>query len=114
MGDLNNYIPDIIDQLKNININKVVLFGSLANGTYDDGSDIDLLVILDSDQISQNFNERMNNKLLVRRAIYDISKEIPIDILVYTKKEYEIIEKDNSSFFNEIALNGKVLYEKAS
>ena len=114
MRNLNEYIPTIIDQLKNIDINKIVLFGSLATDSYDNGSDIDLLVILDSDNISQNFDEKMRNKLLVRRAIYEISKEIPIDLLVYTKKEFEIIEQNKTSFFNDITSNGKVLYEKAS
>ncbi len=56
----------------------------------------------------------MQNKLLVRKCIYDISKKIPIDLLVYTKKEYEIIKENPNSFFKEISVTGKTLYEKAS
>mgnify|MGYP006301021465 CR=1 FL=1 len=49
---------------------------------------------------------------MVRKCIYDISKEIPIDLLVYTRKEYEIIEHNKNSFFKEIDVTGTVLYEK--
>lgn len=56
----------------------------------------------------------MHNKLLVRRSIYEISKKIPIDLLVYTKAEYAIITQNSNSFFKDINLKGKVLYEKAS
>ncbi|MCI5142940.1 MAG: nucleotidyltransferase domain-containing protein, partial [Candidatus Electrothrix sp. ATG1] len=42
------------------------------------------------------------------------SKKTPIDLLVYTKGEYDIIRKSENSFCNEIKRTGKVLYEKAN
>ena len=56
----------------------------------------------------------MKNKLLVRKTIYEISKKIPIDLIVYTKREYEIIQNNKSAFYNEIENTGKIIYEKAS
>lgn len=54
----------------------------------------------------------MRNKMLVRRKIYNLSKKIPIDLLVDTKGEYDIIQKSKNSFCNEIKKTGKLLYEK--
>ena len=109
-----SYIDQIKTQLKEIDPYKIILFGSLSKDLESPNSDIDLLVILDSNNISQNYQEKMENKMLVRRCIYNISKQIPIDLIVYTKKEYEIIKNNKNSFFKDIEKTGKILYEKAS
>lgn len=114
MKNIQDYLPEIKENLKKINPYKIILFGSLSLDMTHKDSDIDLLVILDSEKISSNYEEKMKNKLLVRRSIYEISKKIPIDLLVYTKKEYEILSKNQNSFFKEINSTGKILYEKAS
>jgi len=93
---------------------KIILFGSYANGNFSEDSDIDLIVILDSSEIAKNYEEKMKNKLLVRKSIYELSKKIPIDLVVYTKTEYDIIANNENSFYNEIVNSGKILYEKAS
>ncbi|MFW5700733.1 MAG: nucleotidyltransferase domain-containing protein [Cyclobacteriaceae bacterium] len=109
-----SYIDQIKSQLKEIDPYKIILFGSLSKNLESPDSDIDLLVVLDSDKISQTYREKMENKILVRKCIYNISKQIPIDLIVYTKKEYEIIKNNKNSFFKDIEKTGKILYEKAS
>ena len=113
MKNAQKYLDDIKTRLEKIEPFKIILFGSVAMGNSDEESDIDLIVVLDSEKISQNYEEKMFNKMLVRKAIRDISEEIPIDLLVYTKKEFEIIMNNKNSFFREIEMQGKVLYEKA-
>jgi predicted nucleotidyltransferase len=113
MKNAQKYLEEIKSRLEEIEPYKIILFGSVAMGNSDEESDIDLIVVLDSEKISQNYEEKMYNKMLVRKAIRDISAEIPIDLLVYTKKEFEIIMNNKNSFFKEIELQGKVLYEKA-
>ena len=113
MKNAQKYLEEIKRRLKEIEPYKIILFGSVAVGNSDEESDIDLIVVLDSEKISQNYEEKMFNKMLVRKAIRDISEEIPIDLLVYTKKEFEIIMNNKNSFFREIEIQGKVLYEKA-
>jgi len=113
MKDAKKYLDDIKMRLEKIEPYKIILFGSVAMGNSNEESDIDLIVVLDSEKISQNYEEKMFNKMLVRKAIRDISEEIPIDLLVYTKKEFEIIMNNKNSFFREIEMQGKVLYEKA-
>ena len=114
MQNNKQYLSEIIEKLMELNPVKIILFGSHASETYSEDSDIDLIVILDSLKISKNYDEKMKNKLLVRRSIYDLSRKIPIDLVVYTKAEYEIISNNENSFYNEIVKTGKILYEKAS
>ena len=69
----------IIDVLvNNYNPQKIILFGSLANGNVHEYSDIDLVVIKDSDK---NFYERLKEV-----ALLTLPKFVGADILVYTQK----------------------------
>jgi len=112
MEDNRKYLPEIIRNIRQINPHKIILFGSYASGVFSEDSDLDLVVILDSPEIAKNYDEKMRNKLLVRRNIYALSKRVPVDLVVYTKGEYDIISESGSSFYNEIKKLGKVLYEK--
>ena len=107
-------IYDIVSSLLTCNPYRIVLFGSHASGTEGTGSDMDLLVILDSEVISQTYEERMKRRLIVRDSIQEINRQIPIDLIVYTKAEYELLQRYGTSFLNEIERLGKTLYEKAS
>ena len=114
MEDHSRYIPEIVGQLRQLAPYRIILFGSYARGVVSVDSDLDLMVILDSADIAQNYAERMRNKLGVRRRIYELSKKVPIDLIVYTRGEYDVIAASGSSFYNEINYTGKVLYEKAN
>jgi predicted nucleotidyltransferase len=108
------YIKKIVYSLKTLEPYKIILFGSCARNDFSEGSDIDLVVVLNKSGISSSYDEKMSNKLLVRRSIYEISKKIPIDLVVYTKSEFELINKKQTSFIHEINNTGKILYERAS
>ena len=69
---------------------KVVLFGSYANGTATPESDIDLLVILESDLRRDHRQEVISKALRPRR--------VPIDILAYTPAEVQRCMEMPSSF----------------
>lgn len=112
MKDNRQYLPEIIKNIRQIEPHKIILFGSYADGSFSEDSDLDLIVILDSSEIAKNYDEKMKNKLLVRRSIYELSSKVPVDLVVYTKGEYEIISKSGNSFYNEIKNTGKTLYEK--
>lgn len=105
-------IHDIVSRLIALDPYRIVLFGSVASGTEELGSDIDLLVILDSEKISQTYEERMQGRLMVRKCLLTVNKHIPIDLIVYTRGEYELLQKHDSSFLQEIESSGKSLYEK--
>ena len=84
---------------------KVVLFGSLASGKQRPESDIDLLII-------QNSNENMFNR--VRRIEELLNRKYAADLIVLTPGEVKILLDSNNRYLHGILANGKVLYERAA
>ena len=80
----------------------IVLFGSVSKGTSTEDSDIDLMVILDTDV---SYYERT---LAVRKSIGVTS--IPIDILAFTPKEVEEERNNRLSIIHEVLRTGKIVY----
>ena len=101
------YLDETIESLKKLNPVKIILFGSTVNGKTHEWSDLDLLVVLDSDKIPQSYEEKMKIKLDVRRTIREQSYKVPIDLLVYTRPEYGALTIQNSSFIKEIHAEGE-------
>lgn len=87
-------------------IDRIILFGSEAAGTAGPGSDIDLIVVLDRDTSPENFRESSANYLQVSRAIREIEKKHPIDLLVYTRPEFEKIKASGSIFIRRVLREG--------
>ncbi|MCX6164869.1 MAG: nucleotidyltransferase domain-containing protein [Ignavibacteriae bacterium] len=103
----NLYIKEISDTIrKNFNIDKIILFGSHQKGQANEESDIDLLIILNENGIAKNYDERLERKLEVSKCLLEFRKNIPIDLLVFTKDEWKIILSHNTSFYNEINNEG--------
>ena len=113
-GEISVYLQEIQNRLRTIDVKKILLFGSSATGDMREDSDIDLLVVLDEDYTPQTYDEWMEVKLKVRKILRDINEKIAIDLLVYTRPQYEQLLGNMNSFQREIHNNGKVLYEKAS
>ena len=108
------YLDRIMDKLGELNIYKVILFGSYANGSADEESDIDLIVVLDEDYSPKDYDDWLEIKMKVRRVLREINNDVALDLLVYTKPQYEMMRKEMNSFQKEIHETGKILYEKAS
>jgi uncharacterized protein len=98
----------------NVNLYRVILFGSYVSGTHREDSDIDLLVVTDDDFIPATFEENMQNYLKVSKALGDIKKNIPIDLIVHTKPMYEKFIKLGSMFSKKVTRTGETVYEKDS
>jgi len=116
MSDHNNDIQNVLDNLvfslKTSNPYKIVLFGSCANGNLTANSDIDLMVVLDNQHVSKTFEERLKKKLSVRNLVLEINRKIPIDLLVYSREELNMMKKYGNYMIEEIEKTGKVIYEK--
>jgi predicted nucleotidyltransferase len=106
---VNRYIPLIIEKLRPIDPYKIILFGSHAYGNPTRESDIDIIVVTNDDHIPKNFKEKSVIYLFVSRKIRDISSITPIDLLVYTKAEYEQFIRQKSLFSRMITKEGKEL-----
>lgn len=105
------YIPVIIDRLKKIHPYKIILFGSYAYGKASADSDIDLLVVTDSDDFPRNYKEKTELYLKVSRVIRDMRTQVSIDLIVHTKSMHRKFLELGSMFSKEISQRGIVLYE---
>ena len=105
------YIQQLKESLSELNPYLVLLFGSYAYGTPDEDSDIDLLVVTNDDFMPQTFKERTNLYIAVSKHILSISKQVPIDLIVYTLPMYKQFVESGSSFSKEILSNGIIIYE---
>lgn len=113
MKDLRKYLAEITGSLSELDPYKIILFGSLSKGNQNEANDIDIAVILNSDEIPKTFEERMALRIKVRNTIFTISEKIPIDLIVYTKREYLSLMEMHQPFIKEINA-GTILYDKAS
>ena len=96
-------INDVVDIIvKNTNPDKVILFGSYAYGKPQEDSDLDILVIKDTD------SDRYRRTREIRKYLRGI--RIPIDVVVYTNAEVEEWKDTKSAFITQIMQDGRVLY----
>lgn len=78
------------------------MFGSYARGTQSRKSDIDLLIVCETDE---TFFRRHRDFL----ELYEIFQE-ELDLLIYTPLEWEEIKE--RTFFKKILEEGKIIYER--
>ena len=107
------FLNKIIQNLQIVEPSKIILFGSYAKGHFDEESDIDLVVILNTEMIPETYDKKLEIKVKVRDSIYELSRQMAVDLVVYTKAEFKLLEDLRTSFYNEIIDTGKVIYEKA-
>ena len=81
---------------------RVILFGSYANGEFTSDSDVDLLVI-------GQFKGRSVDKSVEIRM--KLRPHFPVDILIRTPEKVKQRIKMGDCFMQEIMDKGKVLYE---
>lgn len=81
---------------------KIILFGSLAYGVPDLDSDVDLLVVMDSDLRS------VEQAVEIRKAV---KFPFPTDLLVRTPRQISDRLRAGDQFLHEVISRGKVLYE---
>ncbi|MDR2579567.1 MAG: nucleotidyltransferase domain-containing protein [Fibromonadaceae bacterium] len=106
-------ISKIVQSLMGLNIYKVILFGSYAKGTATEDSDIDLVIILDTEEFAKTFKNRRNRNLSVSTALLEINRQYAMDIVVYSKGEFEYLDKKESDFVREVKNMGIEIYAKA-
>ncbi len=106
------YIQQLKERLSELDPYLVLLFGSYASGTAHKDSDIDLLVVTNDEFTPKNYDERINVQLSVSNHIFELAKQVPIDLVVYTIPMYKHFIEQNSNFAHEITTKGKILYER--
>jgi predicted nucleotidyltransferase len=84
---------------------KIILFGSYAYGKPTGDSDVDLLVVMNTNERSQ-----IKRCLPVMRAI--TSRDFATDVIVRTPTEIDESLSRGSSFIHDVVTRGRVLYER--
>lgn len=99
-----NLVRETIDAIvREFRPEMIIVFGSVAKGTADEYSDLDLLVVMDTDL---EYHARAS---AIYRVVYRIP--IPKDIIVLTPEEFESEKENPLSFVSEIVRTGRVFYE---
>ena len=107
--DIRKIISAIIEKLKNeYEPLKIILFGSYVYGNPTEDSDIDLLIIKDTNK------RRVDRFVEVKRMIYDPNFKIPVSPLIYTPDELEERLKIGDDFVKEIIQKGVVFYDESA
>lgn len=88
------------------NAEQVILFGSYARGDAREESDVDLMIIADSDL----------PRFKRSRELYKLFRPYPfgMDLIVYTPQEIERGKRSPISFVSTVLREGKVLYVRES
>jgi predicted nucleotidyltransferase len=84
---------------------RIILFGSRSRGQETESSDLDLLVIQDSDRPNRQVRRQIEHLLLGRR--------FAVDLIVATPQQVQRNVADGNPFYTRhILAEGKVLYDR--
>lgn len=89
--------------VKNYRPQKIILFGSAAQGNPNKDSDVDMLIIK---KTSESQVDR------IKKVLLSVDYNLPFEPLVYTPAEIERRKKLGDSFIIEVLTQGKILYEQ--
>ena len=81
----------------------IIVFGSVANGTYTETSDLDLLVVMHTNMCP------FDRQAAVLKAVRDI--DLAKDVFVLTPDEFAELSEDPWDFNSEIVRTGRVVYD---
>ena len=102
MIDIEKLKPEIVEALRPLNPERIILFGSYAYGTPHEESDLDICVV------EKDYKNKWEEKRKIRKALNNIP--LPKDILNPKVDEYEFYKKECGSVYKDIEEKGIVLW----
>ncbi len=108
---MHSEIEKVLDEVKRRIVPKfhpqrIILFGSYAEGRPGPDSDLDLLIVMEVEgSTRQKANEI--DMLLADRSV-------PMDVIVLTPEQYERQKNISGSIARQVEREGKVIYEHAA
>lgn len=101
---LRNELDRIVKVLvKDYSPEKIILYGSVAHRKMKEWSDLDIVVIKNT---NQRFYDRIGDVLHLTRP------HEAVDFLVYTPQEFSDMQKYNYFISQEVIQKGQILYDK--
>ena len=95
--------PRLNQIFKKKKVKQVILFGSAARRTETRKSDLDLMIVMESDK-------RFFDRFDAFNEIFDLLKGKAIDLLIYTPEELKNIS--DRPFIRSILKEGQLIYEQ--
>jgi len=104
--DIQGYLDEIVGRIVvQFSPDKIILFGSYANGEPTRDSDLDILIIM---PVSGSRRETAN---AIDLALAD--RTLPMDLIVVTPEQFEQQKNTIGSIVREAAREGRIVYERA-
>ena len=107
MIDIEKLKPEIIERLKPLNPDKIILFGSHAYGTPNEDSDIDLFLLKDD----LNLNDVRDYSRDARMKILNLINDYKIGFDILSAPTEYINQREDYFYKVDILQNGEVIYE---
>ena len=94
--DLMNEISAFAKAIRSeMDVDRIILFGSFPRGDFNEGSDIDLLIV-------GNFKERFHKRFSEITAVTDL----PVEPVCYTKEEFGELVRNKNPFVLSVLEEG--------
>ena len=100
MPQITRFVREVVREFKP---EKVILFGSYAEGRATEDSDVDLLVVL------RHRGDNVDKGLEIRHRV---DRSFPLDLLVKKPEEARRWASHGDSFFEAIVNDGRTLYAR--
>ena len=101
----------IIEQLKDLPVRRILLFGSRVWGDPHPDSDLDILVVLKGTEEPRTSSEKGALYRRVSRPLRDLQREWPVDLLVHTEGMHRRFRERGGTFARKVLKDGEVIYE---
>ena len=96
---------EIVEKLRPLNPEKIILFGSYVYGTPNKDSDLDICIV------EKDYKNKYEEKLEIRNLLSGIN--MPIDILNPKVDEYEFYKNEINSVYYDADKKGKILWQNS-
>jgi len=106
MVDIAKIQAEIVERLEPLSPEKIILFGSYANGTPTEDSDIDLFLIKDTNEQLRRY------KVDARMQLKDLIFKYHIGFDILAASQAFLDSREDYFYKVDILTNGKVLYAK--
>jgi len=100
--ELNRWLPLLIAHEQP---DKIILFGSYCAGKIGEWSDLDMVIVKETDAA---FLDRTRQVLALLRP------RVGLDVLVYTPEEFEQLSRERAFLRDEIIAKGQVIYARSN
>ena len=102
---MNTTLSKIVDYAAKVaEPERIILFGSMSDGSHNVFSDVDLLIVMDNTFSKKDIAAMVTN--------YARELSLKADVLIYSGAEIENESQKANSFISAILKSGKLVFEK--